>query len=588
MGRSVRFRVFKDIWQHKTRSIWLVFLLFSNFFLWMNWDRKRRTAHAEELAPPSSELLFQERLTTLHQISIELTKATTFDDLCYRAVEAGRNRLGFDRLGLWLWTQGYDHTVGSYGTDEHGNLRDERNERGLIEKDDLVLRAIREKLAVVFEQNAPLYNHKSEIIGRGWNAMAALWDGDNIIGWFSADNLLHQQPLTSVDLDILKLYGATVGHLCTRKLAEEALLQERNLLRTIIDTTLDHIYIKDTQSRFLVSNRTSWANKPQASSESDVVGQTDFTHLPKELAALYTRGDQEVFTTGQPVLNREEPGISRDGQPIILLTSKIPIRDAQGNITGLVGVSRDITDRKRIEQQQLELALQKEKVQLLNEFISTVSHDLKTPLATIKNSLYLIERADDPLRAKDKLRVIDEQTHILERYIQDILAMSRLDHSLELVYESLKLNDVVLEVESKLQAIAEKNNQTIRLTFDDALPLINGNRAEMYRATINLMENALYYTPENGTVSVTTRAENNWVIMEFSDTGIGIQEADLPHIFERFYRADKARSMVSDGTGLGLAIVKKIVELHNGRIAIESTVGTGSRFIISLPAKVTS
>src|SRR5262249_16253473 len=152
-----------------------------------------------------------------------------------------------------------------------------------------------------------------------------------------------------------------------------------------------------------------------------------------------------------------------------------------------------------------------------------------------------------------------------------------------LVREPVNLNDLVIEVEKKLQPIAEKKRQHTTLKLDDTLPAVVGSHDELYRVVINLLENALNYTPDDGSVSVKTGSQNGTAMLEFSDTGIGIDQKDLPHIFERFYRGDEARALVSGGTGLGLSIVKKIVDLHSGQIEVESSLGKGTCFRVRLP-----
>ena len=201
----------------------------------------------------------------------------------------------------------------------------------------------------LFGFNQPLLNDRGEVIGRGSKAMAMLWNGNQAIGSISADNLLSGRAINDYDLEILSLYGSIVGDLIAQKQAEAELLNERNLLRTIIDTTSDYIYMKDTHHRLMLVNKTSWSNTLGITSEADMLGQTDYDYLPPELATQFIADEEELFRTGQAILNREEPGIDSAGNPIHFLTSKVPLRDAQGNITGLVGVSRDITDIKMAE-----------------------------------------------------------------------------------------------------------------------------------------------------------------------------------------------------------------------------------------------
>jgi two-component system phosphate regulon sensor histidine kinase PhoR len=248
-----------------------------------------------------------------------------------------------------------------------------------------------------------------------------------------------------------------------------------------------------------------------------------------------------------------------------------------------VGVSRDITNQKQAEQQRLELALQKERLELLTEFIGNMSHDLKTPLSVIKTTLYLMERLDDPTRQKAKLQVIKEQTLRLEKLIQDVITMSRLEHGATPMFEPVDFNMVILDVEAKLRPTAERKHLNIRLNLDANLPSLAADENELWRLMANLYENALHYTPERGTITLTTYFAEKKVVVEVQDTGMGIDKDDMPYIFDRFYRADPARSIERGGTGLGLAIVKRIVELHGGEIVVQSDEGKGSLFRVLLP-----
>ncbi len=187
-----------------------------------------------------SERRFREQLSVLQEVSIELSKVPTFDDLCRQAIELGRSRLGFDRLGIWFIDENDPQSmIGSFGTDEGGQLRDERGRRLSIALEQANERIFTGQTPLVLEPDTPLRDDTGAVIGRGWEALVALWDGAKVIGSLSADNLLQRQPLEQHQLEILRLYGVTLGHLCTRKRAEEALAQKaQELARSNAD--LEH------------------------------------------------------------------------------------------------------------------------------------------------------------------------------------------------------------------------------------------------------------------------------------------------------------------------------------------------------------
>jgi len=353
----------------------------------------------------------------------------------------------------------------------------------------------------------------------------------------------------------------------------------------VMDSTLDMIYVKDTQSRVIMTNTVSIRDPARNATVQDMIGLTDFDYLPHHLAQRFYNEEQHLLRTGTPILNREEPGVDRYGNSITYLTTKVPLRDSHGEIIGLVGVSRDISDLKLTEEQNLRLMLENERVELIQQLVSNISHDLKTPLSIIKTSLYLLERLDDPVRQKDKLHTIKEQAERLEKLIQDVLTVSRLDQMAKPIRESVNMTALIQSVSANLRPRAEAKRQVIRLELASDLPVILGNEADLWRMIANLVENAVNYTPNSGQITIEARFQAAGVTTIVRDTGMGIAKDQLPYIFERFYRADSARSIQNGGTGLGLSIVKLIAEQHGGHVKVESTLGEGTCFQVWIPCE---
>jgi signal transduction histidine kinase len=168
---------------------------------------------------------FQEQLKTLHRLSSELAAVASFDDLCRMAIELGCQRLGFDRLGLWFIDDDPRFKIGSYGIDEQGNLRDERGIRTRIGTSSLPEEQFFEAFPMHFDDDAELYNERGEVVGHGWNGMAALWDSERPIGFISADNLLSKRPASPYQMELLTLYASTLGYLVVRMRAALQLVQ---------------------------------------------------------------------------------------------------------------------------------------------------------------------------------------------------------------------------------------------------------------------------------------------------------------------------------------------------------------------------
>jgi PAS domain S-box-containing protein len=240
-------------------------------------------------------------------------------------------------------------------------------------------------------------------------------------------------------------------------------------------------------------------------------------------------------------------------------------------------------ERQKAEGQRVELEVEKHRAEFLKRFIADISHDLKTPLAVITSNLYLIERLTDPEKQQDKLDTIKRQTARLDRLIQDILMISRLDNLPELMPERVNINELIQNILSEFHSPIETKHLDMALDLDSSLPLTFVDVDSVNRALVNLVENAINYTMVGGAITIRSRQETNRILVEVTDTGMGIADDDLPHIFDRFYRTDKARSTLSSGSGLGLAIVSKVMEMHNGRIEVESALGEGSTFRVALP-----
>ncbi|HEX2906915.1 MAG TPA: PAS domain S-box protein, partial [Phototrophicaceae bacterium] len=273
----------------------------------------------------------------------------------------------------------------------------------------------------------------------------------------------------------------------------------------------------------------------------------------------------------------------KNGHYIRILDRGFFLPTPTGTVQHLIGVMQDITERQQAEQQHLELALERERSATFRELVGTIAHDLKTPLAAINTSLYLFGKHTDPDKRQEKLDNIQTQTHILSDFIQDLMTIVRLDGEPEFVLTLMDLNELIATLEPDFLSQVEEKQLTLTLMLERNLPLVSIDASIWRRVLTNLIENAINYTPAEHSVTVQTSRQDQSVVFTVEDTGIGISETDLSHIFDRFYRSDQARALVEGGSGLGLAIVKRVVEMHGGQIKVESQVGVGSCFRVFLP-----
>ncbi len=245
---------------------------------------------------------------------------------------------------------------------------------------------------------------------------------------------------------------------------------------------------------------------------------------------------------------------------------------------GVVVVLRDITEREKLDQ-------------LRKDFVANVSHELRTPLTTVKSyTETLQETISDGEVDKELfstfLGVINSETDRMTRLVKDLLFLSSLDHGIkDMPMDDFDVDMLTQDIVSRLSHSAENKKQTLIYEPTNKLPLIHGNVDRIEQVITNVITNAIKYTPQNGTILVSTVFMFNAVTIKVKDTGMGIPKKDIEHIFERFYRVDKARSREMGGTGLGLAIAKEIVEAHGGTISIKSTVGAGTEVMIKIPVK---
>lgn len=222
-----------------------------------------------------------------------------------------------------------------------------------------------------------------------------------------------------------------------------------------------------------------------------------------------------------------------------------------------------------------------------NQFVSNASHELKTPLATIKILVesMMYEDGMDPALRREFLTDIDKEIDRLSSVVGDLLTLVHIDsHKLKLRREMMVLADTVRETVSRLTPLAKKRKQEIGVKIADECEMF-ADPGKLAQVCYNIIENAIKYTPDGGRITVSLHKEGRDAVLEISDTGVGIPQEDVPHVFDRFYRVDKARSRDTGGTGLGLSIVQQIVRLHAGSVTVQSERGKGTTFTVQLPVK---
>jgi two-component system NtrC family sensor kinase len=375
------------------------------------------------------------------------------------------------------------------------------------------------------------------------------------VGLLGVDNRQAGRPLTAHHVVLMQALGEYAAVALENARLYSQVQAERRQLETILQQTEDGVLITDPQDRLLLINRT--AQEAFGLNQDAALLHPLAEAVPHpELLALYSRRN-----TPSPQLRRAEITLA-DGR--VFHTHLTPIEGV-----GHVVVMRDITHLKELDR-------------IKSEFVTTVSHDLRSPLTTILGYVDLIERGG-PLTPQQHefLRRVQDSTQSITALITDLVHLGRIEAGLDTQQDLVDLSALAGYAVDSLRLRCENKGIHLEVDLPPDLPAVAGNPVRLRQMINNLIDNAIKFTPENGRVTVSTHLEENQVLLLVSDTGVGIPPPEQPYIFNKFYRA----SNVEDGTGsgLGLSIVKSIVEVHGGRIWVESTVGEGSTFTVVLP-----
>lgn len=282
---------------------------------------------------------------------------------------------------------------------------------------------------------------------------------------------------------------------------------------------------------------------------------------------------EEIFMTEHKVIREMTLEIKNEKKSFQVYG--VPIIGTNDRWMGILLVFNDITELKKLEQ-------------IRKDFVANVSHELKTPITSIKGfSETLLDGAmEDKGTLEEFLRIILKESHRLQTLIQDLLDLSKLEqHHFSLNKEAFNLTEILNKATKMLEGRAEAKNIKLKFPQSNEIIQIEGDRSRLTQVFLNLITNAVIYTPNDGEINIYVVEKKKKIEVKIQDTGIGIDQAEISRIFERFYRVDKARSRNSGGTGLGLAIVKHLVELHRGTIKVESEMGVGTTFTVILHKK---
>jgi two-component system NtrC family sensor kinase len=376
-----------------------------------------------------------------------------------------------------------------------------------------------------------------------------------IVGLLGVDNRTARVPLHDSDLSLMQALAEYAVISLENARLYESTQAHLHQLETVIQQVEDGVLITDPEGRMLLANRTirdlfSLGDEP-------LVGRFLKEVLPNpELQYLFSRR-----LSASPAQRRTEITLPDDR---IFNAHLTPIEGV-----GYAIVMNDITQLKELDR-------------LKSEFVSTVSHDLRSPLTTILGYVDLIERAGPVTRQqKEFINRIQNSVGSITTLISDLLDLGKIESGIDSQKETVILNTQARNALEGIRARAESKHIQLNISLDDRIPPLTGNPVRLRQMISNLLDNAMKYTPEGGTLTLSTQREQDQILLRITDSGIGIPSVDIPYVFNKFFRASNVQNTA--GTGLGLSIVKSVAEIHGGRVWVDSTDGNGSKFTVVLP-----
>ena len=404
-----------------------------------------------------------------------------------------------------------------------------------------------------------------------------------------------------------------ITHLTT----QETLFNKENQLRTLIDNLPDFIYIKDKDSKFILANdKLAKVMIGKQGKVDDLIGKCDHDFYEKDLADQFLQDEKNIMTSGKPLIGHIEPGFDENHNPIIVSTTKVPITNLSGNIIGLVGIGRDVTaiteaERKIREQsenlqeintlleerseeiliQKEEIETQKNELEQLNKtkdkLFSIIGHDLRNPLHAIGSLASLLTEKLGTLsdeERKDVAEMIrntaDNTYELLENLLNWARAQSK---QLSVHLESFDISVVITDTIELLTLNSEKK----KIQIHSMVPkntFVYADKNMINTIIRNLVNNAIKFTGENGTITIKAQQENNYQIISVTDTGMGMDQQTIHSLFVMTEKKSTYGTAGEKGTGLGLIICKEFITTNNGEITVESEVGKGTTFFVKIPA----
>ncbi len=490
-----------------------------------------------------------DELETLSRLGRSITSSLDLDRIFGSIVEAAVKITHAEEASLML----LDEETGELFIHAARNFQEEFVRTFHVPvKDSLPSRVIQTGLPVLLNENTSI-RIKTMYLVNGL-LYVPIKSQDRVVGVLGVDNRKSRAQFSEHHVSLLSAIADYAAIAIENARAYARTSTERNKLETILTHMHDGVVVLDQEKRIVLVNQTM--------KDAFYLGEANLTG--RSALEVFTQSDlQDLLKNPENTSNHWVELATEDGRVFNAVIVVLP------NIGWAVTIN-DITSLKRLDR-------------IKSEFVGTVSHDLRSPLTSILGYVELLERVG-PLNEiqRDFIERVQASVHNITSLVDDLLNLGRIEAGTDARKEIIHLSQIINVSASNFSPQAAGKNIRLSVQIPDKFPPLFGNPVQIRQLIDNLLDNAIKYTPANGSVIIKGFVEQDQIILQVSDSGMGIPAIDLPYIFDKFYRASNIPGEVN-GTGLGLSIVKSVVEAHQGRIWVNSTPDVGSVFTIVLP-----
>ena len=411
--------------------------------------------------------------------------------------------------------------------------------------------------------------------------------GGKVSGGIGLRTYSHPLAWSEEDIRRFRIVADAIANMLERKRVEKDLYESRQMLQQVLDTIPQRVFWKDRDLNYLGCNK-PFANDGNFAEVQDVIGKSDFQFpWAKENAESYRADDRQVMESGHPKMGYEEEQMRPNGTVSWVRTSKVPLRDHEGRIFGVLGTYEDITEMRRTREA---LSEAKEAAEAANrakdQFIAVLSHELRTPLTPVLAVVSAMEEQPHfSAGLRSDMEMIRRNVELEARLIDDLLDATRISQGkIALRQEFVDIHDCMRSAEGFCESGISSKHLNVELRLEAREPYVWGDPVRLRQVFWNLLQNAVKFTPARGVILLHTFNDEKQVKVEIIDNGVGIEAEALKRIFNPFEQGEQTWTRRFGGLGLGLSIAKGLVEMHQGQLHVQSDgKDKGAAFTVELP-----